>query len=106
MEVPTVLSPLRIAEFRTVVVCSVFKVHTLDSVQQRLLSRTFLQLHIVEVFVVVFTVFLQFRAPQWIFQFLFFSHFSRVEKVRTLVLPPGRNRSRTRAHPRRALMAL
>ena len=38
-----------------------------DRVQQRFQSRMFpLQLHVVEVFVVVFTVFLWFRAPQWV----------------------------------------
>ena len=63
--------------------------------------------------VVVFTVFLLFRALQWIFQFLletlmkgFFALFPGSKKVRRLVLPPGRNWPRTRAHPRRALMAL
>ena len=57
-------------------------------VQQRFQSRTFpLQLHVVEVFVVVFTFFLRFKGPQWIFQFLlgtlmkgFFALFPRVKK--------------------------
>ena len=55
---------------------------------------------------------LRFRAPQWIFQFLlgtlmkgFFALFPGPKKVRRYVLAPGRNWPRTRAHPRRALMA-
>ena len=83
-----------------------------DRVQQRFQSRTFpLQLPVVEVFVVVFTVFLWLRAPQWIIQFLlgtmmkgFFALFPGLKKVRRLVLTPGRHWPRTRAHPRRALM--
>ena len=84
-----------------------------DRVQQRFQSRTFpLQLHVVELFVVVFTVFLRFKAPQWIFQFLLgmliegvFRTFPGLKKVRRLVRTPGRRWPRTRAHPRRALMA-
>ena len=66
---------------------AVFLVFTQNSVQQRckflrnallsglwsrslLVETLLLVLHVVEVLVVVFTVFLRFRAPQWIFQFL------------------------------------
>ena len=46
----------------------VFMVFARDSFQQRFPSRTFpLQLHAVEVFVVVFAVFLRFRAPKGFF---------------------------------------
>ena len=92
----------------------IFKVFAQDRVQQQFQSTTFpLQLHVVEVFVVFFTVFFWFRAPQWIFQFLlgtlmmgFFALFPVLKKVRRYVLTPGRNWPRTRAHPRRALVAL
>ena len=73
-----------------------------DRVQQRFQSRTFpLQLHVVEVLVVVFTVFLRFRAPQWIFQFLlgtlmkvFFALFPGLKKCEgTCSLQVGTGRS-------------
>ena len=81
----------------------IFKVFAQERVQQRFQSRTFpLQLHVVEVFVVVSTVFLlRCKAPQWIFQFLlgtlmkgFFALFPGLKKVRRLV-----------AHSRSALAA-
>ena len=87
----------------------IFKVFAQDRVQQRFQSRTFpLQLHVV----VVFTVFLPFKAPQWLFPVSLgdadegvFRTFPRVKKERRLVRTPGRHWPRTRAHPRQALMA-
>ena len=67
----------------------IFKVFAQDRVQQQFQSRTFpLQFHVVEVFVVVFTVFLRFRAPQ------FFRTFPRPKKS-----------AKVRAHSRSELAA-
>ena len=78
-----------------------------------LVESFLLVLHVVEVLVVVFMVFLRFRASQWNFSVPLgdadeggFRTFPRSKKGRRLVLAPGRNWPRTRAHPRRALVAL